>query len=375
MNFYSDLGWFEASSLGLLLAALIAVVLALIVHRMGSAVIKRITRGLPVASAVARRCWRPSRYVLPLLGLQAVWQAGPDSIMLIAQVRHGNALLLLAALTWLAQRAVNGVAQGIIGQHAMDVEDNLNARRIHTQTRLLSRTASFMVLVAGLSLMLMTFPGGRQVGASLLASAGVIGIIAGIAARPVFANLIAGLQLALAQPIRIDDVLIIEGEWGRVEEITGTYVVLKIWDERRLIIPLQWFIEKPFQNWTRNNAQLIGTVFLWVDYRMPLQPLRDAAQRACAEAPEWDKRLCLLQVVEAGEKSMQLRVLVTSANSSLSWDLRCKVREALVDFMQREYPQHLPMMRAEIGTPENNGAPDASAIGGGAETPQNAKFT
>lgn len=375
MNFYSDLGWFEASSLGLLLAALIAVVLALIVHRMGSAVIKRITRGLPVASAVARRCWRPSRYVLPLLGLQAVWQAGPDSIMLIAQVRHGNALLLLAALTWLAQRAVNGVAQGIIGQHAMDVEDNLNARRIHTQTRLLSRTASFMVLVAGLSLMLMTFPGGRQVGASLLASAGVIGIIAGIAARPVFANLIAGLQLALAQPIRIDDVLIIEGEWGRVEEITGTYVVLKIWDERRLIIPLQWFIEKPFQNWTRNNAQLIGTVFLWVDYRMPLQPLREAAQRACAEAPEWDKRLCLLQVVEAGEKSMQLRVLVTSANSSLSWDLRCKVREALVDFMQREYPQHLPMMRAEIGTPENNGAPDASAIGGGAETPQNAKFT
>ena len=375
MNFYSDLGWFEASSLGLLLAALIAVVLALIVHRLGSAVIKRITRGLPVASAVARRCWRPSRYVLPLLGLQAVWQAGPDSIMLIAQVRHGNALLLLAALTWLAQRAVNGVAQGIIGQHAMDVEDNLNARRVHTQTRLLSRTASFMVLVAGLSLMLMTFPGGRQVGASLLASAGVIGIVAGIAARPVFANLIAGLQLALAQPIRIDDVLIIEGEWGRVEEITGTYVVLKIWDERRLIIPLQWFIEKPFQNWTRNNAQLIGTVFLWVDYRMPLQPLRDAAQRACEAAPEWDKRLCLLQVVEAGEKSMQLRVLVTSANSSLSWDLRCKVREALVDFMQREYPQHLPMMRAEIGTPENNGAPDASAIGGRAESPQNSKFT
>ena len=375
MNFYSDLGWFEASSLGLLLAALIAVVLALIVHRMGSAVIKRITRGLPVASAVARRCWRPSRYVLPLLGLQAVWQAGPDSIMLIAQVRHGNALLLLAALTWLAQRAVNGVAQGIIGQHAMDVEDNLNARRIHTQTRLLSRTASFMVLVAGLSLMLMTFPGGRQVGASLLASAGVIGIVAGIAARPVFANLIAGLQLALAQPIRIDDVLIIEGEWGRVEEITGTYVVLKIWDERRLIIPLQWFIEKPFQNWTRNNAQLIGTVFLWVDYRMPLQPLRDAAQRACEAAPEWDKRLCLLQVVEAGEKSMQLRVLVTSANSSLSWDLRCKVREALVDFMQREYPQHLPLMRAEIGTPENNGAPGASAIGGRAESPRNSKFT
>jgi small-conductance mechanosensitive channel len=157
----------------------------------------------------------------------------------------------------------------------------------------------------------------------------------------VFSNLIAGLQLALAQPLRIDDVLIVQGEWGRVEEITGTYVVLKIWDERRLIIPLQWFIENPFQNWTRSNAQIIGTVFVWVDYRMPLEPLREAARRACEAAPEWDKRLCLLQVVEAGERSMQLRVLVTSGNSSLNWDLRCKVREALVDFMQREYPQYL----------------------------------
>jgi small-conductance mechanosensitive channel len=241
------------------------------------------------------------------------------------------------------------VAQGIIGQHSVEVEDNLNARRIHTQTRLLARTAGFMVLVAGLSLMLMTFPGARQLGASLLASAGVIGIVAGIAARPVFSNLIAGLQLALAQPLRIDDVLIVQGEWGRVEEITGTYVVLKIWDERRMIIPLQWFIENPFQNWTRNSAQIIGTVFVWVDYRMPLEPLREAARQACEAAPEWDKRLCLLQVVEAGERSMQLRVLVTSGNSSLNWDLRCKVREALVDFMQREYPQFLPLMRAEIG--------------------------
>jgi small-conductance mechanosensitive channel len=132
-----------------------------------------------------------------------------------------------------------------------------------------------------------------------------------------------------------------------VEEITGTYVVLKIWDERRLIIPLQWFIENPFQNWTRTGAQIIGTVFLWVDYRMPLAPLRETARRTCEEAPEWDKRLCLLQVVESGERSMQLRVLVTSANSSLNWDLRCKVREALVDFMQREYPQHLPLVRTE----------------------------
>ena len=254
------------------------------------------------------------------------------------------------------------MTQGIIAQHPVDVEDNLNARRVQTQTRLLSRIVIFMVLVAGLSLMLMTFPGAKQVGASLLASAGVIGIVAGIAARPVFSNLIAGLQLALAQPMRIDDVLIIQGEWGRVEEITGTYVVLKIWDERRMIIPLQWFIENPFQNWTRNDAQIIGTVFVWVDYRMPLQALREAAQRACEAAFEWDKRLCLLQVVEAGERSMQLRVLVTSTNSSLNWDLRCKVREALVDFMQRDYPQYLPFMRAEVtNKPQPEGQRQGSA--------------
>jgi small-conductance mechanosensitive channel len=228
------------------------------------------------------------------------------------------------------------------------VEDNLNARRIQTQAQLLARTAMFIVFLTGVALMLMTFPGARQFGASLLASAGVVGLVAGIAARPVFSNLIAGLQIALAQPIRLDDVLIVQGEWGRVEEITGTYVVLAIWDQRRLIIPLQWFIENPFQNWTRKSAELIGTVFMWVDYRMPLAPLREAALAACKASRNWDGRLCLLQVVEAGEKAMQLRWLVTSANSGQNWDLRCEVREAVVDYVQREYPQFLPQLRAEV---------------------------
>jgi small-conductance mechanosensitive channel len=353
-----DLHLLEDTAWRVLFSAVVAVVLALVVHRVGAAVIWRITRNLPISSAVARRSWRPTRFVLPLIALQGVWQAAPDALPLISQVRHGNILLLLATVTWLALRAVDGVAQGVIGQHSVEVEDNLNARRIHTQTRLLARIVGFMVLVTGLSMMLMTFPGARQLGASLLASAGVIGIVAGIAARPVFSNLIAGLQLALAQPLRIDDVLIVQGEWGRVEEITGTYVVLKIWDERRMIIPLQWFIENPFQNWTRNSAQIIGTVFVWVDYRMPLEPLRQAARRACEAAPEWDKRLCLLQVVEAGERSMQLRLLLTSGNSGLNWDLRCKVREALVDFMQREYPQFLPTMRAEIAKGDESSQAD-----------------
>ncbi len=347
MNPHALLSLWDDSSWSVLLAAGVAVVIALLVHRLCGVLLLRVTRSMPIANAVARRCWRPAGFVLALLALVLVWEAAPDKLMFIQQVRRINGLLLLATLTWLALRAVSGVAHGVAAQYPVDVEDNLNARRVQTQTQLLARTASFMVLVAGASMMLMTFPGARQVGASLLASAGVIGIVAGIAARPVFSNLIAGLQLALAQPLRIDDVLIIQGEWGRVEEITGTYVVLKIWDERRLIIPLQWFIENPFQNWTRSSAQIIGTVFIWVDYRMPLQPLREAAQAACSAAVEWDKRLCLLQVVEAGERSLQLRVLLTSGNSSLNWDLRCKVREALVDFMQREYPQFLPVVRVE----------------------------
>lgn len=352
-----DVAW------AVLAAAVVVVLVALALHAVGVVVVRRITRASLLATAVASRCQASTRLALPLIGLQSVWQAAPDKLPFIDTIRHGNGLLLLATLTWLGLRVISGIARGVAATHSMDVADNLQARRIQTQTQLLARTASFAVLVAGLALMLMTFPGARQFGASLLASAGVIGIVAGIAARPVFSNLIAGLQLALAQPLRIDDVLIIQGEWGRVEEITGTYVVLKIWDERRLIIPLQWFIENPFQNWTRSSAQIIGTVFLWVDYRMPLQPLRDAAQAACEAAAEWDKRLCLLQVVEAGERSMQLRVLVTSGNSSLNWDLRCRVREALVDFMQREYPQFLPLMRAELQTREPVGDPASGPPG------------
>lgn len=348
-NFGDDSSWI------VLLAAAVALVVALIVHRAGAAILQRITRGNPVARAVVDSCRRPAGAVLPLLALQSVWQAAPDPLPLISLARHGNGLLLLAALTWLGLRALRGATQSITARHSADGAGDLNARSIHTQTRLLVRIGNFVIVVTGLALMLMTFPGARQIGGSLLASAGVLGILAGIAARPVFSNVIAGLQLAISQPLRVHDVLIVQGEWGTVEEITGTYVVLKIWDERRLIIPLQWFMENPFQNWTRNSAQILGAVTIWVDYRMPLEPLRQAAQRACEAAAEWDKRLCLLQMVEAGERSMQLRVLVSSADSALCWDLRCKVREAMVDCLQRDYPQHLPMMRAELTpTPGKN---------------------
>ena len=203
-------------------------------------------------------------------------------------------IALLAVCTWLLIRCIGAFEDAAIRNHPMDAADNLQARRVVTQVRVLGRTADVIVIILGASIILLTIPGARQVGTSLLASAGVAGLAIGFAAKPVLSNLIAGLQIALTQPIRLDDVLIVQGEWGRVEEITGTYVVLKIWDERRLIIPLQWFIENPFENWTRSSAQILGTVMLYVDYATPMAPLRAELERIVHAAPEWDSRVCAL---------------------------------------------------------------------------------
>ncbi|MBG9387721.1 mechanosensitive ion channel family protein [Caenimonas aquaedulcis] len=328
-------------------AALLAVVFGLAVHRAGGAVLRRASRMSVLLSSMVRACEHPAGAVIPLVALQVVWQAAPDTLAYIGTVRHANGLALIAALTWLAIAFVGGISSGVIARHPVDIADNLHARRIQTQAKVLSRTAMVVILIAGAAIGLMTFPGARQVGASLLASAGVIGIVGGIAARPVFSNLIAGLQLALAQPIRLDDVLIVEGEWGRVEEITGTYVVLKIWDERRLIVPLQWFIEHPFQNWTRTNAQIHQPVYLFVDFATPLAPLRAELERIVKEAPEWDGRTAQLVAVDATERAMKIRLLVSSGAAGTAFDLGCKVREGLLAFMAREYPQMLPKLRTQ----------------------------
>ncbi|KQP12697.1 mechanosensitive ion channel family protein [Pseudorhodoferax sp. Leaf267] len=342
------IAWADVAVLRLAVAATVAIVLAWIAHRAAVLVLTRVTRGMPVAGTVVRFLRPAARWWLMFVALQLVWQGAPDTILAIDSIRHLNSVLLLACLSWMGIRAVAGVAQGVIDQYPLNVVDNLNARRIHTQARVLSRTVMVVIGLAGMALMLMTFPGARQFGTSLLASAGVVGLVVGMAAQPVFGNMIAGLQLALAQPIRLDDVLIVDGEWGRVESITGTYVVLAIWDQRRLIIPLRWFIENPFQNWTRTSSEIIGTVFLWTDYRIPMAPLRAECQRLCEASPEWDGRLCKLQVTEAGEHSMQLRLLATASDSGKAWDLRCFVREGLIAFIAREYPQYLPVTRAEL---------------------------
>lgn len=328
-----------------IVAAVLAVVGALIARRAVRAVLVRATRGATVLQSILETTERPGGAAFPLLALQLVWTGAPDDLVFIGTVRHLNGLLLIAAFTWLLVSVISGFAKGVIARHPVTVENNLQARRIQTQANVLSRSAMVVAVLAGTAMALMTFPGARQVGASLLASAGVIGIVAGIAARPVFSNLIAGLQLALAQPIRMDDVLIVNGEWGRVEDITGTYVVLRIWDERRLIIPLQWFIENPFENWTRSSSQLLGTVFLYLDFATPMEPLRAEVKRVVEAAPEWDGRVCGLQVTDTSERAMQVRILVSAASSGQAFDLRCKVREALLAFVAREYPECLPGTR------------------------------
>lgn len=332
-----------------LLAAALVVVLLSVFSRVLTAVMLRLGRGFLFTKAVSEQLEKPIRVLLPLFGLQAVLAAASEELAFIDAARRITTLLIIGCITWVALRLLRGVEHAVRLKNPVDVTDNLRARQIQTQSRVLLRTLSFFILLVGAAGMLMTFPAARQFGASLLASAGLAGLAVGFAARPVLANLIAGIQIAVTQPIRLDDVVIVENEWGRIEEITGTYVVVRIWDDRRLVVPLQYFIEKPFQNWTRRNSSIIGSVFFWVDYSLPLEPLREELRRLCQELPElWDGRVIVLQVTDASEKSLQLRVLVSSQDSSRNWDLRCHLRESLISFIQRQYPQCLPQLRADL---------------------------
>lgn len=333
-----------------LIAASLAILLSLSLLVAARTVLRRVVhedRSM-ILSAMLERTQRAAVFAFPLMALQAVWTAAPDHLRWIANIRHANGLCLIAALTFLAMGVIGGLADGLIARHPATMQDNLHARRIQTQARVLSRSAMVLVVIGGTAMALMTFPGAKQLGASLLASAGVLGIVGGLAARPVFSNLIAGLQLALAQPLRIDDVLIVEGEYGRVEEITGTYVVMKLWDERRMIVPLQYFIEKPFQNWTRSSSSLHHAVYLYVDYATPLEPLRAELQRVVEAAPEWDGRTATLAAVDTTEKALKLRALVSGADSGRASDLGNRVREDLLAFLAREYPQYLPQQQIRL---------------------------
>ncbi|MEO1655808.1 MAG: mechanosensitive ion channel domain-containing protein [Bacteroidota bacterium] len=226
-------------------------------------------------------------------------------------------------------------------------------RKVVTQLKVIERIVAFLLIIAAISFILMTFKTIREIGYSLLVSAGVIGIILGFAAQKSIANVVAGIQLAFAQPIRLNDVVIIEKEWGKIEEITLTYVVVKIWDERRLVVPLNQFIEKPFQNWTRNSSELLGTVFIYADYTLPLDELRQELKRLLNQHEYWDSRVINLQVTEARESTLQIRALMSARNAGEAFDLRCDIREGLITFIQKNYPESLPKQRIDWTGPDN----------------------
>lgn len=278
-------------------------------------------------------------FALPILNLPAEY-AGV--------LAKGSSILLIVAVAVILCQAVNIGEKAVLTKYDINAANNLQARKVYTQVHVISKVLYAIITLFTVASVLMLFEEVRRLGTSLLASAGVVGVILGFAAQKTIANLFAGFQLAMTQPIRLDDVVIVEGEWGRIEEITLTYVVVRIWDERRLVVPLSYFIEKPFQNWTRISADLLGSVFLWVDYSLPLDEIRSVLKEIIEPNPLWDKRFWNLQVTDSTEKTMQIRVLATSADSSKSWDLRCDIREKLITYVQKHHPQSLPHFRTQI---------------------------
>jgi small-conductance mechanosensitive channel len=295
------------------------------------------------------RIKKPFYLLIPLAGVLTLLSFTPAGVLFVAGIRHLTIIAMIAGATWLGVKIIKAGRDIFIKRHPVADGDSSGARRLQTQVRVLQQTLVFFVILFGIACMLMTFPNARDYSAGILASAGFAGLAVGIAATPVLGNLIAGLQLAITQPISLGDVVIVENEWGRIEEISSTYVVIKIWDDRRLIVPLQYFIERPFQNWTRTSSDLIGAFILWVDYAMPLEPLRKELNDLCQQAGQWwDGRVCLLQVTDATEQAMQLRVLVSSKDSSSNWDLRCFVRERLNNFISANYAEYLSQIRAPL---------------------------
>lgn len=247
---------------------------------------------------------------------------------------------------------MTNVAQDMLFiRYDINLSNNLRARKIRTQIMYVKKVAIVLLVFFCLMLILLNFPGVRKFGTTILAGAGVAGIIIGFALQKSLVNLFAGIQIAFTQPIKIDDAVVVENEWGWIEEINLTYVVVRIWDLRRLVLPITYFTENAFQNWTRNNAQILGSVFLYLDYSMPLEPLRAYFEQVLSETKLWDGEAKVLQVTDTSEKTMTIRLLMTAQNSPTAWDLRCHVREKMIAFIQQNYPQSLPHVRATLAEP------------------------
>ncbi|MGA1868327.1 MAG: mechanosensitive ion channel family protein [bacterium] len=290
----------------------------------------------------------PLRILIPLMLVMIIMPslAFPGSLIIL--IRHILSLCFIGCLSWVLINGVVFLKEMISRKYNVSVKDNLVARRVHTQLEVIERILIAIIFIIALSTMLMTFERVRQVGVSILASAGIVGVIAGFAAQKSIATLFAGIQIAITQPFRIDDVVIVENEWGRIEEITLTYVVVRIWDLRRLVLPITYFLEKPFQNWTRTSADILGTIYIYADYTLPVQKIREELQRILKDSEWWDGKVSGVQVTNASEHTIEIRALISAADSSAAWNLRCDVREKLLEYIQKNYPDSLPKVRATL---------------------------
>ncbi|APX10554.1 mechanosensitive ion channel family protein [Tateyamaria omphalii] len=304
-----------------------------------------------LAGSAVRRARRPMRLAFVLLGLIVVLPAVRLPTFWNDGLQHAVLILLIVLVGWTAILLVNHFAERSMRKYRFDTDDNLAARKYVTQVRVLRRTAVIVLGIFTAAAVLLTFESVQRYGVSLFASAGAAGLILGLAARPVLANLIAGIQIAITQPIRLDDVVIVEGEWGWIEEIFATYVVVRIWDWRRMVVPLSYFIEQPFQNWTRESASIIGAVHWYLDYTVPVSAAREKLMELLKNSPHWDGQVANLQVTDTDKDTVTLRGLMSARTSPQAWDLRCEIREKMIEWFQSEYPQALPRLRGELDTP------------------------
>ncbi|THD69978.1 mechanosensitive ion channel [Robertkochia marina] len=257
-------------------------------------------------------------------------------------------IVIITGLSWGAINLIKTIRKEYLDRHDLGNSNNLHARKLHTQLNILGRILTFIIIIVAVAATLMLFEPVRKLGISLFASAGIAGIILGFAAQKAIGTILAGLQIAISQPIRLDDVLVVEGEWGRVEEIKLTYVVVRIWDKRRLILPTTYFIEKPFENWTRTSADILGTVYLHTDYTIDFDSVREELSRLLEKHPLWDGEVNNLQVTDSGPEGVKIRALMSAKNAPDAWNLRVDIREGLINFIRKEFPDALPRTRVKL---------------------------
>lgn len=330
------------------LSALLSVVVTFLVFRGLLAIVQKLSRENSVPRLFLDASAQALGVVVALIALNGVLQTFSAELPLLPLIQHMATLLLIVAVTWSLVRCTSAIGDVIVRMNPVLEGQWKRARKVETQTRFLVRILNILLVIIGMGAVLVTFESVRHLGSGLLASAGIGGIILGFAAKPVLGNLLAGMQIALTQPFRIDDVLHVQGEWCWVEEVTATYVVLRVWDLRRLVVPLQWFIENPFQNWSRHDTELMGTAFVRVDYTMPIAPLRKEFDRLLKLAPEWSGRINTVQVTDCGDTTLEVRFLMSAHDSTSLWNLRCAIREGIITFIQEQFPAQLPRVRARL---------------------------